>query len=347
MALSSFFNGSLFDRFAAQKLFGRSESRPSVSIFDHLKDPQKALIVPCDKPGGLMKAAPFVQSIRQAYPQADIRILVTETRTQLAALIPFVDEVISGPLDTPLWSKQVKKLCSQLKGEQFDLVFCLGTDCSLRNAAIAGASGGRLQIGFARGDFQFFNFELVWSGKAKSDEEAHRHMLSAINLAYESSWRWSVPLETGGEDSALGSRKQTGRLFALDLADSTDQRWNKKQLDEILHHWLFNGFEPVIFFSLAEDKKVRYLRKTHGRHLRMVDKRDGTATALLQSCHGIIALNTDYLHLAVALRISTVTLACPEMDRWLDPVQKDLHVFVRDEKGKALAEALIRLSEQV
>lgn len=347
MALSSFLNGSLFDRFAAQKLFGRSESKPSVSIFDHLKDPQKALIVPCDKPGGLIKAAPFVQSIRQAYPQADIRILVTETRTQLAALIPFVDEVISGPLDTPLWSKQVKKMCSQLRGEQFDLVFCLGTDCSLRNAAVAGASGGRLQIGFARGDFQIFNFELVWSEKTKSDEEAHRHMLSAINLAYESSWQWSVPLEEGGEDSALGSSKETDRLFALDLADSTEQRWKKKQLDEILYHWLSNGFEPVVFFSLAEDKKVRYLRKTHGRHLRMVDKQDGTAAALLQSCRGLIALNTDYLHLAVALGVSTVTLARPEIDRWLDPVQNDLHVFLRDEKGKALAEALIRLKERV
>ena len=267
---------------------------------------------------------------------------------QLAALIPFADEVISGPLDNPLWSKQVKKLCSQLRGEQFDLVFCLGTDCSLRNAAIAGVSGGRLQVGFARRDFQFFNFELVWSGDIKSDEEAHRHMLSAINLAYVNRWRWSDPLDAGVEDSALGSSKETARLFALDLADSTGQRWNKKQLDEILQHWLSNGFEPVIFFSLAEDKKVRYLRKTHGRHLRMVDKRDATAAAvLLQSCHGLIALNTDYLHLAFALGIPTVTLDRPEMDRCLDPVQEDLHVLVKDVKGTALAEALIRLQGRI
>ena len=295
-----------------------------------------------------MKAAPFVQSIRQAYPQADIRILVTESRTQLAALIPFVDEVISGPLDNSLWSKQFKKLCSQIRGEQFDLVFCLGTDCSLRNAAIAGVSGGRLQIGFARGDFQFFNFELVWSGETNSDEEAHRYMLSVINLAYENSWRWSDPFDAGGEDSALGLSKKTDRLFALDLADSTGQRWNKKQLDEILQHWLSNGFEPMIFFSLAEEKKVRYLRKTHGRHLRMVDKRDGTAAvALLKSCHGIIALNTDYLHLAFALGIPTVTLARPEIVRGLDPVQEDLHAFIKDEKGTVLAEALICLQKRV
>ena len=295
-----------------------------------------------------MKAAPFVQSIRQAYPQADIRILVTEARMQLAALIPFADGVISGPLDSPLWSKQVKKLCSQLKSEQFDLVFCLGTDCSLRNAAIAGASGGRLQIGFARGDLHSFNFELVWSWNTKSDEEAHRHMLSAINLAYENSWRWAVPLDAVGENSALRSSKEAARLLALDLADSTGQRWNKKQLDEILEHWVSNGFEPVIFFSLAEEKRVRYLRKTHGRHLRMFDKREGTAAAaMLQSCHGLIALNTDYLHLAVAFGIPTVTLGCPEMDRWLDPVQKDFHAFVKDEKGTALAEALIRLQERV
>ena len=173
-------------------------------------------------------------------------------------------------------------------------------------------------------------------------------MLSAINLAYVNSWRWSEPFDAGGEDSALGSCRETAQLFALDLADSTGQRWNKKQLDEILQHWLSNGFEPVIFFSLAEDKKVRYLRKTHGRHLRMVDKRDGAAAAvLLKSCHGLIALNTDYLHLAFALGIPTVTLACPEMDRWLDPVQEGLHTFVKDVKGTALAEALIRLQERV
>jgi len=346
VTLSYLFNGTLLDRFVAQKLFGRSESRPTVSIFDLLKVPQKTLIVPCDKPGGLMKAAPFVESIRQAYPQSDIRILVSEDRMQLAALIPFADEVISGPLHIPLWSKQVKKLCSQLKSEQFDLVFCLGTDCSLRNAAIAGASGSRLQIGFARGDLQVFNFELVLSGKTNSDEDAHRRMLSVINLAYENSWRWSVALDAGSENRALRSSEETARSFALDLADSTEQRWNKKQLNEILQHWVSNGFEPVIFFSLAEDKKVRYLRKTHGQHLRVVDKREGAVAAtLLKSCNGLIALNTDYLHLAVALGVPTVTPARPEMVRCLDPVQKDLHAFVEDEKGTALAEALICLQE--
>ena len=346
MTLSYLFNGTLLDRFVAQKLFGRSESRPTVSIFDLLKVPQKTLIVPCDKPGGLMKAAPFVESIRQAYPQSDIRILVSEDRMQLAALIPFADEVISGPMHTPLWSKQVKKLCSQLKSEQFDLVFCLGTDCSLRNAAIAGASGSRLQIGFARGDLQVFNFELVLSGKTNSDEDAHRRMLSVINLAYENSWRWSVALDAGSENRALRSSEETARSFALDLADSTEQRWNKKQLNEILQHWVSNGFEPVIFFSLAEDKKVRYLRKTHGQHLRVVDKREGAVAAtLLKSCNGLIALNTDYLHLAVALGVPTVTPARPEMVRCFDPVQKDLHTFVEDEKGAALAEALICLQE--
>ena len=344
MALTSFLNRTLFDRFGVRKLFGRTESRQSVSIFEHLRDPQKVLIVPCDKPGGLVKAAPFVQSIRQAYTQADIRILVNEARAQLAALIPFADEVISGPLDSPLWSKQVKELCSLLKGEQFDIVFCLGSDCGLRNAAIAGASGGRLQIGFARGDFQFFNFELICSGEKKPEKNAHQHMLSAINLAYENSWRWSFALDALVENSVLVSRKETASLLALDLADGTDQRWDKKQLDEILQHWVSNGFVPVIFFSLAEDKKVRYLRKTHGRHLQMVDKREGAAAAvLLQSCHGLIALNTDYLHLAIALEIPTVTLARPETDQSIYPVQKHLHALVNDEKGTALAEALIRL----
>ena len=69
--------------------------------------------------------------------------------------------------------------------------------------------------------------------------------------------------------------------------------------------------------------------------------------ALLKSCHGIVALNTDYLHLAFALGIPTVTLARPEIVRWIDPVQEDLHAFVKDEKGTVLAEALIRLLERV
>lgn len=344
MALSSLFDGTLFDRLAAWRLHARGKFRESVSVFDYLKDPRKVLIVPSDKPGGLLGAAPFIQSVRQAYPQADIRILVAEVRAHLAALIPFADEVISGPLDSSLWSEKVKKLCSDLKSDQFDLVFCLGSDCSVRNAAVVGASGGRLLVGFSRRDFNFFNFELTGPHENKSQSDEHRHILSAINVPYESSWRWSVPLDIVREKGFPLPGESSSRYLALDLADGAGQRWSKTQLDEILQHWLFNGFEPVILFSLAEDKKVRYLKKTHGQDLRMVDKRNGIdGAAFLQSCQGLVALNTDYLHLAIAFGIPIVTRPHAEVYRWVDPIEKDRCELVSDRGGTALAEALIRL----
>jgi ADP-heptose:LPS heptosyltransferase len=344
VAQSSLFDGTLFDRLAAWRLYARGKFRESVSVFDHLKDPRKVLIVPSDKPWGLLGAAPFIQSVRQAYPQADIRILVDEVRAHLAALIPFADEVISGPLNASLWSTKVKKLCSDLKSDQFDLVFCLGSDCSVRNAAVVGASGGRLLVGFSRQDFNFFNFELTGPHENKSERDEHRHMLSAINVPYESSWRWSVPLDIVREKGFPLPGEGSQRCLALDLADGAGQRWSNKQLDEILQHWLSNGFEPVILFSLAEDKKVRYLKKTHGQDLRMVDKRNGIdGAAFLQSCQGLVALNTDYLHLAIAFGIPIVTRPHAEAYRWVDPIDNDRCELVSDRGGTALAEALIRL----
>ena len=173
--------------------------------------------------------------------------------------------------------------------------------------------------------------------KKKPEREEHRHILSAINVPYESTWRWSVPLDIVREKGLPLPGESSSRYLALDLADGAGQRWSNKQLDEILQHWLSNGFEPVILFSLAEDKKVRYLKKTHGQDLRMVDKRNGIdGAAFLQSCQGLVALNTDYLHLAIAFGIPIVTRPHAEVYRWVDPIDKDLCELVSDRGGLLL-----------
>lgn len=348
MALSSWFNGSPFDRLAARRLYHRSADRQSVAVFDLLREAQKILIAPSDKEGGLLLATPFVESIRSAYPQADIQILVGEERVPLAGLLPFVDEVVSSPLDKPLWSAPVKKLCAQLRNEQFDLVFCLGSDCSFRMAAIAGASGGRLRIGFARTGLDPFNYELVWSGQDRPEQQAYRHMLDAVNLTYKASWNWTLPPEELCEIKKLFPEIERGPRLALDLANGQGLRWRRKWIDQIVDYWLANGFCPVVLFSLAEDKKVRYLRKIHGDRLLFVDKREGiNAAALLQSCKGLLAMNTEYLHLAIALEIPIVTTDNPEIDRWIHPVNSELQTVVPERDGTVLAKALCRPQQRI
>lgn len=267
-----------------------------------------------------MLAAPVYHIVRRAYPQAHIALLVDQSKALLASYIPHVDAAVDGVLNASLWSKKFKALCARLREERYDAVFCLGRDCSFRLACACAMSGARLRVGFAREGVEPFNIEIDSPRATRYEVDVYRGMLELLGFDCQVDWQWSLPADKAEQMRARYGAGGDGPCVGIDLSAGAGHKLARRQADALVGSMIDRGLRPLLFFSVAEGKEVRYLRETHGARCTFMDGEDLLAAgALLQSCKAFIACNTDLLHLAMALRVPTVGIFADDPQRWIGP----------------------------
>ena len=114
-------------------------------------EPKSILVVRLDQVGDMIQALPFLNVLRQKYPQAGITVLCTNSTKFLLEHSPFVDNVIAMRSS---WFYQEKKtgvqellrVCREIKVAKADMAFDLRGD--LRNIAFLFLSGARRIYGY-------------------------------------------------------------------------------------------------------------------------------------------------------------------------------------------------------
>lgn len=323
MTLSSSYRGSLGDRIALRWSAGGQGPSVAFDVFAELKTAQKILVVPSDREGGLLLAAPVYSILRRAYPQAHIALLVDQSKSALASYISLVDTVVGGDLSSSLWSKKFKSLCAQLNAERYDVLFCLGHDCSFRLASVCAKSGARLRVGFSREGIDPFNIEVQPPRDSRYEVDAYCGMLELLAIDCQVDWQWSLPADKAAQMRARYGDDGGVPSVGIDISAGAGQKLSRRQIDAVVGSLIDRGMRPLFFFSLAERKEVRYLRETYGNRCAFMDEEDLLAAGgLLQSCKAFVACNTDLLHLAIALRVPTVAILGDDPQRWIGPDQR-------------------------
>ena len=327
----------MWDRAALQWGDFASPISDSVNIFKDLREAKKILILPNDRVGGLFIGAPIYKMVRQAFPEAEVDLLVEVKKAALARQIPFIDRVVSGPLDRPVWSAAFKDAVEQLQREKYDLSLCLGPDCSFRLAQICGSSGARLRVGFHRRGINSFNIEVVQKNPTKYEGDQYLDMFRLFGINGEPEIKWTLARENAQQIRAryLGDGEISTFTVGVDLAGGEGRGLSVKQLDSVVGRIIERGAVAVLFFSLAEKKKVTYLKETYGSKVRPFEQDDlpGVA-ALLEACTTVISCNTDLLHLALALQVPVVGIFEDDPQRWISTRNALVKVIrVRDMRG--------------
>ena len=331
--------GSLVERLAMN---WRGPHRPAdkpLDIFGELRRARKLLVMPNDRAGGLFLGATAYQAVRQKYPDAHIDLLIDERLAALARQIPFVDDVLVTSPQQKVWSTQFRQLVQKLRGRSYDLVLCLGPDCSYRLAQLCGLSGARLRVGFQRRGLTPYNIEIVRRSEGVYEADQYQSLLRILGLDVCGEVKWTIG---EGKSSQLRERYldgdfASGSVVGIDLSGGEGQGLSPRQLDDIVGRVIERGARAVLFFSLAERKQVNYLKKTYGNRVLPFEQNDlSGVAALLEGCRALISCNTDVLHLAISLRLPCVAIFDEDARRWVSG-RNELVEVVQDRDIRAVS----------
>ena len=312
--------GSLLERMALRWKGPRPRRDESLDIFGELRRAERILLVPNDRVGGLFMGAPVYKAVRAHYPDAHIALLTKPDDARLAASIPFVNQVLTAPLEEQIWSAAYHDFVDDLRRDLYDLAICLGPDCSFRLAQLCGLSGARLRVGFQRDVEACFNLEIVRQREEAFEVEQVLSLVRLLGVESCGDVSWAIGEGKGNQlrERYLDGEFSKGHVVAVDLGRGEGTGLNGRQLDDIVGRVIERGARAVLFFSLAERKQVNYLTKTYGSRVIPFEEDDlAGVAALLQGCRALIACNTNVLHLALSLDIPTVGIFDEDARRWV------------------------------
>ena len=249
------YRGTLWDRAvwdrAALRWTGPAPSNgDAIDIFTCFREAKKILILPSDRVGGLFIGAPFYSLVRQTYPDAQVDLFVEEKKASIARQIPFVDRVVTGVFDVPVWSASFKEVVDRLRQQQYDLSLCLGADCSFRLAHLCGVSGARLRVGFQRHGIEPFNVEVVQRNKDVYEGDQYRSMLQLFGIEGEPNVQWAIARENAQQVRSryIGEDHSNIYVVGVDLASGEGDGLSIKQLDSLVGRIIERGAVAVLFF---------------------------------------------------------------------------------------------------
>jgi ADP-heptose:LPS heptosyltransferase len=331
--------GSLLERLVTRLRGPHQDPDKPLDIFAELRRAHKVLLMPNDRVGGLFLGATVYQSIRQYYPDAHISLLTDERWAPLARQIPFVDDVIVMTATQQVWSQEFRAFVEQLRADAYDLVVCLGPDCSYRLARLCGLSGARLRVGFQREGLDPYNVEIVRRSAGEYESDQYQSLLRILGLDVCGEVQWAIG---GGKSSQMRDRYldrefASGSVIGIDLVGGEGQGMSGRQLDDIVGRVIERGARAVLFFSLAGRKQVNYLKKTYGNRVLPFEQNDlSGVAALLEGCRALISCNTDVLHLAISLRLPCVAIFDEDARRWISS-RNELVEVVQDRDIRAVS----------
>ncbi|MEE2659101.1 MAG: glycosyltransferase family 9 protein [Candidatus Latescibacterota bacterium] len=313
-----------------------------IDVFRELRTARRILIAPNDRVGGVFMGTPVYKAIRESYPQAHVALLAGEKEMSIAARIPFIDEVLRGPEDRPVWCAEYRQLVQRLRTEKYDLAICLGPDCSFRLSRLCGLSGARLRVGFHREGIVPFNFEIVARNESVYEGDQYLSLLGLLGLKAEGHVSWKS-YDVGAQrvrERYLAGEFSHGDAVGLDLTRGEGQGFSIRQLDDIVGRVIERGARAVLFFSLAERKHVDYLTSGYGdRVLPFAEDDLSGVAAALEGCRALISCNTDVLHLAMSLRIPAIGVFDEDVRRWISENNESVEVLqVRDVRTVSITE---------
>ncbi len=317
-------NGSLWDKALLKWGSVFRPEKETLDVLSELRKAERILVVPSDRPGGFFLGIPVYKGLRQSYPEAEISIVCQEHLATLARQIPDFDDIITAELDAgPFWKSPVSRLTRSLRSRRFDLAICLGSDCSFRLGMVCARSGARLRVGFSRpGPEGWFNIEIECNDRNAYEGGHYEVLLDLFRLERGENPGWSVPEARAWEVRCryFFGEFATGNLVGIDLSRRDGKGLARRQVEDIVRGLMEAGKRAILFFTLAERKKVDYFRSIFGNRILALDLGDlYEVAALLEGCRAVISCNSDLLHLSIFLEVPAVAIFDEDPRRWIHP----------------------------
>lgn len=293
----------------------------------------KILFIRIDRIGDLVLSTPALRTLKQAFPNSELVVLASPSNQPLLVHNPYVDKVLVYDQKKRLGDKI--EMIKQLRGYGFDLAIDPYPDYELRTALISFLSGARRRIGYASyGREVFFNLNGPGLVKDKHLVDLTLDIVKPLGVMYndkepeifltEDEKKWA---RNWLEKRGAGGRPMIG-IHPGGYYQT--QRWLPERFADIANHLQKSGDLDVIIFGGPGDEGLVHLigSMIHAEVPTYVGDDLRRFAALVCSCHILVGNNSGPLHIAVALKIPTISMMGPtNKDRWM-PIG-DIHKVLR------------------
>jgi len=291
---------------------------PAFSVADALKNPQRILLVPDSRPGGLFIGASKFWAIRERYPDASLDLLAHRKKDYIAAEIPFIDKVILyDNFLLPLGPRR-REVITALRSRDYDLAFCFCTDEDFCPTYFCYKSGAHVRVGFRKDDTPFFNIRIVPGETPAYEPDRLSLLLDLLGIPEaREGVSWTVSEEGAKKirDRFLVGGHTDDRYVGIDVSAAPNEGLSVKQWLAIAQA-AANRARVLIFFNYQERKEANQIKEALGQKALMFQNEDlPRQVVLIGLCDQVVAANTDIFHLAVAMGRPVIGLFDEEQAR--------------------------------
>lgn len=287
---------------------------------------------------------PVINYFHINFPNIKKTIVVDSSHKEIAKKMLRVDSIITYERENlKLYNSNFFRLVKKLKKQYFESAILLSTNFSLERYILAYLSGARVRIGFASQlSFPFINCEISLSNKAYQGDKIRR-IINSVGLKPDEHQK-KLQLDEGDLNRAkqmIHFRKPKKNVLTIGV-DPGEGKEKHYVIPEIIAYLANNvaARMKAKFLVLTEpwdkDAVTRFSQTLKSEVLDIVPSNSNETIALLSTCDLFISGNTNLLHFAGALGVSSIGLFTEhETEKWLPPYD-NVKIF-RGEKGKKLS----------
>lgn len=290
--------------------------------------------------GDVVLATPVVRTLHEAYPEARLTMLTVPLTESVAAMNPYVDEVL-------VYDKKGRqkgflgmlRMARQIKKHRFDLAVCL--NFAVRGAVVARLAGIPARLGYDAQHARHFLTHVASAQRPAIQHEAVNHLgvLLPLDLAtYDVSLALDIPpeMETSAEEKLVMHGIAAEETVVVCPCGSYERKnLSANTLTELVRLLMAKSCNPVLIGGLNDEAVL--LQAAHESGLARSRVLAGALSlpelaAFLRRAALLVTVDTGPLHIAQAVRCPTVAVFGPTDPRVWGP-RGEYDVVIAEERG--------------
>jgi len=293
----------------------------------------KILVVNLLYIGDLLFSTPFLRALHEAYPDAQIDLIVDQRQQEIVAHHPLLTTIIAVDRQRLERIPYLLAFLGEIRRHHYDMVVNLHE--SEVPSSIAAFSGAKRRCGISVRFFKPFFTEFVHERTDIHQVEAYLEVLRHLGVAYPVHHGLEFFIDAASQQSAEQHWQRAGlsgrpRIIGINTGGSwPTKRWTVEGFADLATLLQQEGYTPVFFGGPTDVPMVEAI--TARMHLRPAVF-TGKLTllelaALVGKCMAFVSGDSGPMHIAVSQHVPTVAIFGPS-----DPVRYapfGPHVLIR------------------